>query len=606
MDYKEMPIRDQIAALPIIARTIGANLGVNVRMSTDAKTGSTDGKTIWLPAPAPSLSRPKASQYLDLVYGLEDHEAAHCRYTDFKLLSDVKATAKRLGIPLGVLHGLLNYFEDVWIEQMLPKEFPGTRKTLETMNEQMLPGPADATPEQLAPLDAILGYLAYRLYCKTQRLPKTERKLPGMKTAAMAVIGAQQLAELEVMSDAVLRASCTADNLKTATEVLCRLRQHATAAPQKGAKPEQSDGNSTGQDGNAAQPDTNHGQGKPGGKEKPEGQGASGGQGPANDAGQSGPEAGAGSPADKNQSAEQRARLAEQLADGSTEIKEASAERIRQVLEPNAVPQNMAGSGGMPTVTGRADRRTEVQRIADALTPRMTLELERALVSKTDVQEYASRTGIRLDQAKLAGTRTGNFEIFRNREEGEAVTSAVAICIDVSGSMSGKFTPAAAAVIAIGRAIYRVSQMLPDGSDGLEAGLVAFNGGAELLRPAAATWSSRDEDTVQYLDPTGGTNYGPMLDQAAAALAQSKKQRKIVLVVTDGVARDMVGIPAILRILTTLGIEVIFILIGASAGESARLTELCQDGALPKNRLVIVPEVTGLPAALVNALLQHV
>lgn len=654
-DYRDLPMDVQLAALPIIARTIGANLGVKVIMSTDRKTGATDGMTIWLPAPSGGFGYKESQRYLDLVYGLEDHEAAHCRYTDFKVLRTISGKAKKLKVSAQVVHGLTNYLEDVWIEQLLPKEFPGTRKTLELMNERLL-ADIDLTVER-APLDTILSYLAYRLYCKTQRLPNTEACLPAMKQKAEAVLGPSNLAELEVMSEAVLRSNCTKDNINLAVKLIQRLQQFSLATqnqsnpPPQGQKDGQaqqqsggsqsqepqnksseadagkpeSKGQPNGEEGTPAtqgQPDSKSSKGSSEANEQQPNRKKTAGGTSASDASgtDAGSSSGTGAPAgtqDQPTSTPQMRALAAQLDSTDTTIEQAAGERILEELKAKA--DNSTLARGERTVQTHEpdsfDREFQDKKITELtakLTARMGLALERALIAKTDITEYTRSAGTRMDTAKLAGVRTGNFNVFRYREEGEAVTAAVTLCLDVSASMSKREgTPyslletAAAAMLSIGRGVSRVSQSMPDGSEGLELGLVAFNSGALQLRASASTWSNSEEAFIKTLRPRGGTSFIPAINKAVETLALSKKERKIIMIVTDGMSNsvDMEALPTVLRLIYSIGIELMFILIDNVSPDA--LIRIYDRNKLPKQNLLSVPDIERLPDVLVKAMTQH-
>lgn len=102
-----------ISVLPLIAKTMGEQVGVKVRFGPYS-TACTDGKDIFLPfLPA------EGEEIAVLVNGYIDHEASHIRYTDF--------TVKKKKGPHGAL---LNILEDLRIEQNIVKRFPGSRKHL--------------------------------------------------------------------------------------------------------------------------------------------------------------------------------------------------------------------------------------------------------------------------------------------------------------------------------------------------------------------------------------------------------------------------------------------------------------------------------------------
>ena len=103
--------KTSLRALTLIARILGKKRGVEVVFDPTATTASTNSKVITLPVFSDVGNESQAM----LINGLVDHEAAHCRFTDFTVFSGSDR----------ILQSLLNIVEDVWIEREQAKIYPG-------------------------------------------------------------------------------------------------------------------------------------------------------------------------------------------------------------------------------------------------------------------------------------------------------------------------------------------------------------------------------------------------------------------------------------------------------------------------------------------------
>ncbi len=117
-----------------IARTISRQWGVNVRL--DGLSARTDGTTIYIPANADDLKGADAR----ILHGYLDHEVAHvtqevrakerqvkgekCK-SPLQLMKECKTNAEKL---------MLNVFEDVRIERIASAEYPGIAENLRLLN----------------------------------------------------------------------------------------------------------------------------------------------------------------------------------------------------------------------------------------------------------------------------------------------------------------------------------------------------------------------------------------------------------------------------------------------------------------------------------------
>lgn len=156
-----------------------------VQVRIGGKDACTNGKVIFLP----SLPMDCEPELLALAKGFTDHEAAHIRHTDFDVL-----TAANLD---PVTFNLFNCLEDWRVEKKLSGIFPGCRKNLNWLIrrffvEQAQPRAGDDSPA-LAVLDYVL--LTVRAWDVDEVTPARqnaasimEHHFPGLKEALDAIL----------------------------------------------------------------------------------------------------------------------------------------------------------------------------------------------------------------------------------------------------------------------------------------------------------------------------------------------------------------------------------------------------------------------------------
>jgi len=138
--------KDVLNCLPLLASILGDRYGVQVRIG--GKEACTNGKVIHLP----SLPMDCEPELLALARSFVDHESGHIRHTDFSVLKAANLDP--------VTFNLFNCLEDWRVEKKLSGIFPGCRKNLNWLIrrffvEQAQPRAGDDSPA-LAVLDYVL------------------------------------------------------------------------------------------------------------------------------------------------------------------------------------------------------------------------------------------------------------------------------------------------------------------------------------------------------------------------------------------------------------------------------------------------------------------
>ncbi|MGV6995956.1 cobaltochelatase CobT-related protein [Desulfovibrio sp. QI0430] len=175
--------KDVLNCLPLLASILGDRYGVQVRIG--GKEACTNGKVIHLP----SLPIDCEPELLALAKGFTDHEAAHIRHTDFSVLKAANLNP--------VTFNLFNCLEDWRVEKKLSGIFPGCRRNLNWLIrrffvEQAQPRAGDDSPA-LAVLDYVL--LTVRAWDVDEVTPARqyaasimEHHFPGLKEALDAIL----------------------------------------------------------------------------------------------------------------------------------------------------------------------------------------------------------------------------------------------------------------------------------------------------------------------------------------------------------------------------------------------------------------------------------
>ena len=175
--------KDVLNCLPLLASILGDRYGVQVRIG--GKEACTNGKVIHLP----SLPMDCEPELLALAKGFTDHEAAHIRHTDFSVLKAANLDP--------VTFNLFNCLEDWRVEKKLSGIFPGCRRNLNWLIrrffvEQTQPRAGDDSPA-LAVLDYVL--LTVRAWDVNEVIPARqhaasimEQYFPGLIEALDAIM----------------------------------------------------------------------------------------------------------------------------------------------------------------------------------------------------------------------------------------------------------------------------------------------------------------------------------------------------------------------------------------------------------------------------------
>lgn len=161
-----------------------------------------------------------------------------------------------------------------------------------------------------------------------------------------------------------------------------------------------------------------------------------------------------------------------------------------------------------------------------------SLSIRRLLVSHLDSitndEVWIGPRGRRISDRHLAGCIAGDNRVFRNKVEGQSLSTAIMLVQDVSGSMSGQPIKIAS------QALYATALAM-EGIEGIEVAAMAFPGNGKVIGFGE---SPRRNAQRFQLESWGSTPMAEAISVASLALQEQSLERKLMIVMTDGSPDD--------------------------------------------------------------------
>ena len=525
-------------SLHILGPVLGRKRGVEVRVG--GGRASTDGNTIWLPA----LPLEDAEAAV-LGFGLLFHETNHVRYTDFAV---EKGT--------GLVGALTNALEDIRIDALGHREYPGGRREEEALVAALVArGEAKSCAQGDPPARILENYVMWRLEHDVLGIEAAGAMAQHCETLFRETFPPGLQTKLDALMFGVRRCSSTAQVKALAGEIAQMLEEEARAEEREAAQ-------------------------------KP----ADGGQ-------QSAPQAGAVQPA---QPAPQPGPIRQALNAGPQEHVSGIGEMAQAAVNDKA--QHSAGSS-LPMLTARAPG--EEGRVVDggafamavkAASNALRQRIAGLLQAQTLSRRYPALSGRRIDARRLGRIETGELRLFVRECAGLKTDTAVQILVDRSGSMrsaSGRERSQGMRPIEVARQSCYAAALALQQVPQVSVSVAAFpgNGPGELIVLAHfAQRIERQAARFASLEAGGGTPMAEAMLWGAAQLLAQRRPRRILMVITDGAYDEARGKSMVAR-LAGAGIETIGIGIQCRV---SHLFGLCRD----------IASVTALPQAMFELLLD--
>ena len=507
--------KDILGCLPLLASVLGRQHGVQVKIG--GAKACTNGKVIMLP----SLPLDSDAELLATVRGFLDHEAAHIRHTDFASLD-----AAHLD---NATHHFLNSIEDWRVENRLAAIYPGCRQNLRWLiRKHFAEGDAGAGSDD--PALAVLNYVL--LTVRAWNVPDVEYK----KQACGALIQ-QNFPGLLKRLDTILhrvRLDCpdTAAAIGYARQLAACLRQwtpvtqelspcHEQVNPTKSSEPPPQIG---------AKPSDSHDQAEQDLRSDSQAKSVD-----------------AGHLLHENDPKQKLAGLFSLPAEKLPQhLGEALARRLEaRGGQPGHCRVEVATSGHRKVWALASDEKQAALRSSNALRHRLFGLLQ----AQSQQRCSLSRRG-KLHTASLYRVSVGNPRVFQRITPKVGISTAVHILLDASGSMDGS------RIVLARQACYAVATAL-ESIRGVDPAVTAFPG-FDPFNSVFPLLRHGEKGTDKFgIKGCGNTPLAPALWWVMQTMLPLKENRKIILILTDGVPDDSPACVKAIRYAEQIGMEVL-------------------------------------------------
>lgn len=586
-------------SLAIYAKLLGRRWNVTVVFDPRCRTAQTDGKVIKL-CPCSIGDEEDAV----LMEGLIDHEAGvHCLQTDFDV-----ANARLISEP-ELVRVLSNVFEDVFGERELKRIKPGCAKTINRALEIMTSRGVFSAPEpDDHPASLLVGGLVYGL--RSRLLGQTVMEdffVQRWKLLADAV--GQPLAdELWALANQVDQVKNTSQAIDLAKKVYEKIKQSAEQPPPPPAdsqasngsgdagSPSGSDPSETGDKGDADGGPEDQAPGDDDGGEADDQPGTGGNaedddssaHGDPSPGGASGSESQGDQGADPQPGKTQAQQQAAQETIDATSSQSGTgdlADVLAEALGASEAEAAAARAGIGAGTTWELDRGSPIESLTmDALISelarpvavRLGSKLDQLLEAEVNVATELKRSGRRMQSQRVVRLVTqADTRVFRSSDEMTAIDTCMMILTDISASMSAKLQGGAVSRIEAASAVTRA---LGDCLSRFDVPFAVRYFGSRLTRVKEFDNNWRNSRSLYWRDLEGSTCTDQALLGVIPEIASRNEQRKLLVLVTDGVPANSAATVLALQEARRNGVQVTTVLVTADNTLSSLAAELNQAG----------------------------
>jgi len=505
----------RLKALPLVASMLGDKLGVKVVFG-EQETACTDGSSVYLPP----LPLDGDELMYRLVSGYIDHEAAHIRHTDFEAMKAANLS------PVG--HYIFNTIEDWRVEHEITKRYPGCREHFDWLNRYLyLPKTKRKKRKaggDIPPAFFILDYILNSVNMKD--VPELEEARKPTARVIDKNWPTLRKSLDELLEQLPERCHSTQDSIDVALEILSLMEEEAQkqipsrASSQPNLKSETVQNETS----NLSSSEL----------EK--------------------------SPEEKENSASQQeennvpspdSTLADLLDADEDSLPKSSEVKLKEAIFCKNSKKKVSGFS----------MAAEHEIIAESLSPEVVCEAQsssRALRVRLQglLQTRVLRRVTPAHHGKTSGQllhriATKNPRMFRKTDEVSGIDTAVHILLDRSGSMDNQIALATQACFSVASSLY--------GIKGVNIAVTAFPSdlGYGDLRSVAPILRHGERLTDRFaVGAEGRTPLSEALWWVTKELMKQKEQRKIILVISDGLPDDPPVALKTFSVIRDLGIEV--------------------------------------------------
>jgi len=591
-------------ALRLVATMLGRRFGVQVVFG-NIKTAATTGKVIYLP----NLATTGSEEDMILLYGLVAHEAAHCRFTEFKDSSKGNVLVRALD----------NVFEDIRIELALARIFPGAARMLfDAASGLAVRGILEAPQqdEEYQPADILCRALVMGLRSRHLRQHCLDEMAGQWRTLGEEVFGTDLVEDVFALADrsAAITSTDEASSLawevyellETSAEEKEKQEEQQRQKQQQQSKASQDDEEDESQKSSQAGQDEDDGDAS-----QPAGYGGED-EGDASESAASGGEdeedASSGALSDDQGEDDPSAPESSQSEDGSSESdvsdeggaetgefssqgdEEGSAGEqaaaMRQALTAQSVGsvsmedmlRQQMGASQVMGAGARSQHATRTTGIKDhgqvraylkrhELKAKLGTRLGSLIESTVEDSSWDGYSGRKLSHSAPERLARGDLKVFRKKEETEGTNTAVALLVDYSGSMwttmpltDGSSRTTAGQTTAQ-EAAYETHFALASVLSTYEVPFlsIAFANHVCVLKEFDEPLSAHRWDDGS----SGDTATGDAVEEALIRITAREEEKRILVVVTDGEPNDHDSLMAGCRFARQNGIQIAVVFIGS-------------------------------------------
>lgn len=536
-----------IQSLPIIAKALGRNMGVKVKL--DAGHPRTDGKVIYLPSLP--LNDPGV-EALGLGYII--HEAGHIRYSDFSIDYGELAPLERK---------FAGVMEDIRMERCVMRDYPGAPKRLAELVEKLVQKGFFQPVNDFAPPVAVLvSYMLFKLRAHVLNQPALEAYANDAEARLTELVTDMTMTRIRSVMARVTSCQNESDVVELAREVAQILKEESERkSPPKNdndQNPEQGDGSSQSQnqsqsdDDGEGQDDDSSSQQSPSksnedgddGDDDDEQQQSSGSADSETDPdSDTGPTSDGGAGNDEGEVNDEDFEAAKQAlkdildSDESDidqlpgDISDAFENLLQDELKQASQRGNQPVSMNATSMTDSIQPGDHQQALdeAEAATAALRNRLTQLVQSQAKTKRKTSRHGRRLNDRKLHRIKSGNTRVYKKVSRKKAVNTTVQVLLDRSSSMRDGMSVASQSTLALTAAMKKIPH--------LSVGASFFPG---LGQSAATVLTDHEQQMYQTagyypaVDAYGSTPLLEALMWSGDTLFERKEERKILIVITDG------------------------------------------------------------------------
>ena len=494
-------------ALPIVANAYAKKYGVKIIFSKD--DAYTNGQVICLP------TIPHDYPGISALWGFLAHEAAHVRFTDFRMFQEVSK-----------LHSILrNIVEDVRIEKEMTKTFPGTILTLNAAAKYYHDANLFMTVSDSDKASSIfLCYCILYAQYKVSNREFIKSQFDVAKTCLSSFFDHKVLSELNALLDSSVNLKSTDESNSLATKIIELIGNYYDLLsndtdPDSDSESDSklvSSSGSYNSDENGSGPDrcSNESDNL---QDKKTDQG------------------------DQTADISKKYRISEILNDdienAEFDVNKAFLKEISQNVSKseckNIINIEPANSARDLLTSRRKVEGVDFYNDCIAEANQLRTVIYNLLQSNKDVKNSHRKSGNRINTKRLYKVPLGDHRIFKSNSILQRVNTAVHLLVDMSGSMRNNdaYKVASKTALSLSIALNNIN--------GINLGVTYFsknNYGSPLLSVIKHGDSVDPFNAGMFIasKPMGGTPMAEAVMYGASELVNTKEDKKILMIVTDG------------------------------------------------------------------------